>query len=110
MRIALEDCNIPFPSPNDVVQDLDAISQHVKEKGVQNSPTVVGELWCKLVKISILLGRILKLHSKDIWQTNAEEVEMYEAELQEHTILATITQPSNPYEQLLSCQVQIHHE
>jgi hypothetical protein len=110
MRIDLEDCDMPFPSPSDVAEDLDAIPQHVKERCILYSSNVVGELWCKLVRLSILLGRILRLHSKKIWRTDAEELEKYEAELQEYTALATIGQPSGPYEQFFACQVRLHHE
>jgi beta-galactosidase/beta-glucuronidase len=110
MRIDLEDCDMPFPSASDVTEDLDAIPQHLKERCILYSSHVVGELWSKLVRLSILLGRILKLHSKNVWRTDAEELEKYETELQEYTALATHGQPSNPYEQFFACQVRIHHE
>lgn len=110
MRINLEDCDVPFPSPSDVAEDLDAIPEDVKKTCIPYSSKVVGELWCKLVKLSVLLGTILRLHSKNIWRTNAEKLEQYDAELQEYTELAVIAQASNPYEQFFACQVRLHHE
>ena len=110
MRIDLEDCDMPFPIPSDVADDLDAIPIHVKERCIIYSSNVVGDLWCKLVRLSILLGRVLKLHSKNSWRNGAEKLEKYEGELQEYTVQATTGQPSGPYEQFFQCQVRLHYE
>ena len=110
MRIDLEDCDMPLPSPSDVAEDLDAIPQQVKEKCIVYSSNVVGELWSGLVRLSILLGRILRIHSKNLWRADAGDLEEYEANLREYTTLATTGQSSNPYEQFFACQVRLHHE
>ncbi|EXJ82703.1 hypothetical protein A1O3_06517 [Capronia epimyces CBS 606.96] len=110
MRINLEDCDVPFPSTSDVTEDLDAIPQHIKDRCIPYSSNVVGELWSRLVRLSVLFGRILRLHSKNIWRTDTGQLEKYEAELQEYTALAATGQVSNPYEQFFACQVRLHHE
>ncbi|OQV09497.1 Fungal specific transcription factor domain-containing protein [Cladophialophora immunda] len=110
MRIDLEDCDTPLPSPSDIAEDLDAVPRLVKEKCIVYSSNVVGELWSGFARLSILLGRILRLHSKNLGRVDVAELEKYEAELQEYAALATIGQSSNPYEQLFACQVRLHHE
>lgn len=112
MRINLEDCDVPFPEPSDVADDLDGIPQEIKGKCLVYSSTVVGELWSKYVRLSILLGRILRLHSKEIWRTDEAQIRKNESELQEYnTALATFGQrPPNQYEQFFVCQVRIHYE
>jgi hypothetical protein len=111
MRINLEDCDVPRPEPSDVADDLDGIPEDIKSKCLLYSSTVVGELWTKFVSLSILLGRILRLHSRNIWRTDQAQVRMHESELQEYTTLATFgQQPPNQYEQFFACQVRIHYE
>jgi hypothetical protein len=111
MRINLEDCDVPLPEPSDVADDLDGIPQDIKTKCLLYSSTVVGELWSKLVRLSILLGRILRLHSKNIWRTDEAQVQKTESELQEYATLVTFGQrPPNQYEQFFACQVHIHYE
>lgn len=110
MRIDLEDCDTPLPSPSDVSEDLDAVPHPMRERCVPYSSNVVAELWTKLVRLSIFLGTILKLHSKKIWQTEAQGLEKYEAELQEHAALVTTGQDSGRYEQFFAGQVRLHYE
>ena len=110
MRIDLDDCDMPFPTPSDVADELDAVPHHVRERCIPYSSDVIGELWCKLVKLSILLGRVLKLHSKNSWRTDAEKLEKYEVELQKINLSPAGTPLSSPYEQFISGQVRLHYE
>ncbi|KAJ9602700.1 hypothetical protein H2200_012894 [Cladophialophora chaetospira] len=110
MRIHLEDCDMPLPSPSDISEELDAVPQQMKAKCIAYSANAVGELWCELVRLSILLGRILTSHSKNIWRADAGELQEFEANLQDYKTLATIGQSSNLYDQFFACQVRLHHE
>ena len=64
MRINPKDCQMPMPSSEDVVAELQEIPVHIRERYIPSNPEWLADLWVKLLKISDLLGTIISIFYK----------------------------------------------
>ncbi|VTT68198.1 unnamed protein product [Fusarium fujikuroi] len=62
MRIHGEDCDLPFPTSQDVLQELDSVTHDAKRRFIPADSAALTSLWLRLVRISDVLGGILRLH------------------------------------------------
>ncbi|KAF5634684.1 cutinase transcription factor 1 beta [Fusarium sp. NRRL 52700] len=62
MRIHSEDCDLPFPTSQDVLQELDSVADDAKRRFIPADSAALTSLWLRLVRISDVLGGILRLH------------------------------------------------
>ncbi|RBQ77930.1 hypothetical protein FVER14953_09360 [Fusarium verticillioides] len=62
MRIHGEDCDLPFPTSQDVLQELDSVADDARRRFIPADSTALTSLWLRLVRISDVLGGILRLH------------------------------------------------
>ncbi|KAF5241567.1 hypothetical protein FANTH_9078 [Fusarium anthophilum] len=62
MRIHSEDCDLPFPTSQDVLQELDSVADEAKRRFIPADSAALTSLWLRLVRISDVLGGILRLH------------------------------------------------
>lgn len=62
MRINIEDCDVPLPTTDDVSDELETLSESIKDSYLPFTPTAVGKLWCRLVQVSVSLGNLLRVH------------------------------------------------
>ncbi|KAJ6022138.1 hypothetical protein N7540_007642 [Penicillium herquei] len=62
MRIHDEDCDAPFPWPDDVSRELQLLSAETRERFIPPDVHYLAGMWVQLVKTSSVLGRILRAH------------------------------------------------
>lgn len=62
MRIHSEDCDLPVPVLGDILDELDSIDRHARIKFVPLESQALAELWIRLVRISDILGGIMRVH------------------------------------------------
>ncbi|KAF5614147.1 cutinase transcription factor 1 beta [Fusarium subglutinans] len=62
MRIHSEDCDLPFPTSQDVLQELECVADEAKRRFIPADSAALTSLWLRLVRISDVLGGILRLH------------------------------------------------
>ncbi|KAF5967422.1 cutinase transcription factor 1 beta [Fusarium coicis] len=62
MRIHGEDCDLPFPTSQDVLQELNFVADDARRRFIPADSTALTSLWLRLVRISDVLGGILRLH------------------------------------------------
>lgn len=110
MRIHLEDCDVEMPKPADVAEELSSIDQSVREKYFDCEPTLIGQLWCHLVQLSVTLGKIFDLHSSGSSPIDSMAVGGFETELRRCTAATEIANSSKSFERFFAFQVGIHHE
>lgn len=82
LRIHHDDCDISMPGPEDILNDLEAVSSQTTDRFIPSESGILAKMWINLVKISDNLGRILRIHyrvsgskptDEDI-QTSADEL------------------------------------
>jgi hypothetical protein len=62
MRIHHDDCDVPMPTAEDIVNNLDTIPVHIRGKFVPAESEILSKMWINLVEISATLGHILRIH------------------------------------------------
>ena len=62
MRIHHEDCDVPMPTAEDIIKDLDSIPVQTRNKFVPSESEMLSKMWINIVEISSTLGRILRTH------------------------------------------------
>ena len=62
MRINHEDCDMPMPTAEDLLKELDIISPQAKSKFIPADTETLTHMWIRHVKISVALGSILRIH------------------------------------------------
>ena len=79
MRIRLCDCNMPFPTIEDVLSDLTDIQLPSKDEFIPWDIDRLAGHWITLLRLSVLLGEVLTLcyeQSSDLRQFDVLEVEL----------------------------------
>jgi hypothetical protein len=111
MRINLEDCDVPWPLSDDIVIELDNISQDIRDRYIPYQPNIVGDLWHRLVKISSALGDVLRMHYK-INGSNLEilEIESCQAKIERLAFGNEENYSSHPNMQLFAYQLQLFYQ
>ncbi|KAF9692734.1 hypothetical protein EKO04_008966 [Ascochyta lentis] len=61
LRIRLSDCDMPFPVPQDVLDDLSALPDMLRDSYVPGDLSIMIEHWVSLIRLSRMLGEILSL-------------------------------------------------
>lgn len=62
MRIHSEDCDLPMPVLGDILDELNSIDRHARMKFIPPESLALAELWIRLVRISDILGGIMRVH------------------------------------------------
>ena len=62
MRIHHDDCDIPLPRFEDILNDLQAIPAQTRTKFIPAKSDMFAKMWINLIKISDSLGKILRIH------------------------------------------------
>ncbi|KAJ5708971.1 hypothetical protein N7493_010305 [Penicillium malachiteum] len=62
MRIHDEDCDAPFPWPDDVSHEIQHLSAETRQRFIPPDVHYLAGMWVQLVKTSSVLGRILRAH------------------------------------------------
>ncbi|KAL7895565.1 hypothetical protein HDV63DRAFT_381750 [Trichoderma sp. SZMC 28014] len=83
MRIHSEDCDVPFPVAEDVLNELESVTSPGSARFIPTDSRALSQMWIRLVKICDTLGNILRVHYRvnGIIPTMLE-VEKYANELQ----------------------------
>jgi hypothetical protein len=111
MRINLEDCDLPLPFIDDITKELDAIPVAVRDKYIPYQSDAVAGLWLKLVRISVALGNILRIHYRYKGPTSSvEDIEKSEEELQACALTNNEMEYTNPVMQVFAYQFQLFYE
>jgi hypothetical protein len=79
MRIRLCDCDMPFPTSEDVLSDLPMIPSASKSEFIPWDLDQLADHWITLLRLSVLLGEVLTLCYKqgsDLRQFDTLEVEL----------------------------------
>lgn len=61
MRINLEDCDVKFPSVEDLTVELEQLAPEVADRYLPHSMQQHAMIWVQLVRLSHVLGRILRI-------------------------------------------------
>ncbi len=111
MRINLEDCDTLWPLPDDIVIEMSAIPQDIRDRYLPYQPKAMGDLWCRLVKISAALGNVLRTHYK-ISGPNLQvsEIESCQTEIESLALDDDEIHSSHPNMQLFAYQIQLFYE
>lgn len=114
LRINLEDCYITMPSKEDVIAELGEIPAIERAKYSISDSFDLAECWVKLVKLSIALGKILKVNSNPngVFPVSAE------VELRDQELLSLLNSSSTKGSvkkrteivEFHRCQFQLHYE
>jgi hypothetical protein len=84
MRIHSEDCDTPLPVAQDILDELESVSTPARDKFIPLDSGVLAKMWIRLVKISDILGGILRLHYRANGPTPCiRDMDRYAAELQD---------------------------
>ena len=62
MRIHHEDCDVPMPTAEDILKNLDTIPTRIRGSFVPAESETLSKMWINLVEISATLGHILRIH------------------------------------------------
>lgn len=62
MRIHQEDCDVPLPTAEDIVSDLNSVSLQARDKYMPPDAEILARMWTRFVNISAVLGSILRVH------------------------------------------------
>ena len=66
MRIHHEDCDVPMPGAEDILNNLNNIPFRIRGKFIPLESELLAKMWINLVEISATLGRILRIHYRVI--------------------------------------------
>jgi hypothetical protein len=84
MRIHDEDCDALFPSPDDVLHELQLVSAEARQRFIPPDLDCLAAMWVRLVRTSFVLGRILRAHYRlQAPKASVEEIDGLAAELLE---------------------------
>jgi hypothetical protein len=82
MRIHHEDCDVPMPEAEDILNNLDAIPLQTRSKFIPLESEMLAKMWVNLVEISAALGGILRSHYRVIGpKPLVEDINNYTEEL-----------------------------
>jgi hypothetical protein len=79
MRIRLCDCDMPFPTLEDVLSDLSNVPSHSKDEFIPWDLDQLAGHWITLLRLSVLLGDVLTLcyeQGSNLRQFDSLEVEL----------------------------------
>jgi Fungal specific transcription factor domain len=62
LRIHHDDCDIPLPGFEDIINDIQATPAQTRAKFIPTESEVLAKMWINLVRISDSLGKILRIH------------------------------------------------
>ena len=62
MRIHHEDCDVPMPTAEDVINELGVIPIETRGKFIPPETQILSKMWINMVEISATLGGILRIH------------------------------------------------
>ena len=84
MRIHHDDCDIPLPTPGDILDDFVAIPSQTRDKFIPTQSEMLATMWIDFVKISAALGKILRIHYRvNGPKPNVEDINTSAEELRE---------------------------
>ncbi|KAM0263713.1 hypothetical protein ACHAQJ_001027 [Trichoderma viride] len=83
MRIHNEDCDVPIPVAEDVLNELESVAGPGRTKFIPADSTALAEMWIRLVRICDTLGNILRVHYRvNGIVPSIAEIDKYAQELQ----------------------------
>jgi hypothetical protein len=62
MRIHHDDCDVPLPREEDILNNLETVPPETKNKFIPSESKALAGMWINLVEISSSLGKILRIH------------------------------------------------
>ena len=68
LRIRLSDCDMPFPTSEDVLSELETLPHELRDLYIPKDLKVMVEHWVVLIKLSKILGEILSLFYQQLGQ------------------------------------------
>lgn len=113
MRINLEDCDVPLPTTEDISDELGTLSEAVKDSYLPFPSKVVGNLWCRLVQVSVALGDLLRVHySIRGVSAGVDDIEASQQELDKcaNQQMDSSSPLDHPFVQVLDAQVLLFVE
>ncbi|KAF5020290.1 hypothetical protein F66182_7666 [Fusarium sp. NRRL 66182] len=110
MRIRLEDCDMPFPTLEDVLFDVEELGPLLKETYIPEDLDRLAQYWISLLQLSRLLGNILILcYQQNGSAPSLQQCESLEAELLQYRIPETGRSGSR-LEDFFYYHAQLHHQ
>lgn len=63
MRVHDEDCDVPMPSRADIADEINqCVAPDLRKKYIPSNVDALSEMWVSLVEVSVILGRIMRIH------------------------------------------------
>ena len=87
LRIRLSDCDMPFPSSQDVLSDTNQLSVELLDEYIPRDLNIMIEHWVLLIRLSSILGEILSLFYQQLGnKATLSQFESLESELNSFSI------------------------
>lgn len=111
LRIRLSDCDMPFPGPQDVLNDLDLLSNELRDSYIPADFSVMIEHWVSLINLSKTLGEILSLfYQQQGTKPTLLQYDALESELGKFTIHEPRGSCQGPLAMFSYYSVQMHYQ
>ena len=111
MRINPADCEVPMPTVEDVIQELEAMSTQIKQTYIPVDSEWLASLWVKLINISNLLGTIISVFYKPKNSLPSRiDLEQYEVDLKKLAVCVDMTARRGHISILHTYQYQLFYE
>lgn len=81
MRIHLDDCDMPMPSLNDLLNDIAGSLEAAGGNLLYDDCLSLAKYWLNLLKLTMLLGGILSSHYRPASKPTVREIEKVEADI-----------------------------
>ena len=109
LRIRLSDCDMPFPTSEDMLSELETLPDHLRDLYVPKDLKVMVDHWISLIHLSRKLGDILSLFYQQLGQRpTLSQFEILEAELNEFVIPETFDSHSSSLAAFSYYHLQLH--
>lgn len=82
LRINLDDCDAPFPSPDDLLYDIVGLQETIIDSYIPSDMGRLAKYWVMLISLSQQLGKVLAINYKTVRsRPSSHEIGALEKEL-----------------------------
>jgi hypothetical protein len=111
MRIHQDDCDVPLPTAEDIVSDLNSVSSQAQDKFMPPDAEILARMWTRFVNISAVLGSILRLHYRvQGRKPDSEEIDIYAETLDDCADTENLSNHSNHNTRLHAYQLDLFYQ
>ncbi len=111
MRIHHEDCDVAISVIEDVLNDLDRVSDSIRIRFIPTESRALADMWVSFVKISATLGSILRVHYRVGGPSpDVEDVNRHANELEAYAPKSIISEDSSDVLRLHAYQLDLFYQ